>query len=206
MNQQQKYESVVCRFIRGAPQALYDIGVGPKTEWRTLARKYPAMRVFGCEPHPAQYAKLLGAKFPGPLANVAIGEAEGVVTLHYATHDPKVASLFAVPYTNASCEVKVWSLDRFDANMGEPDRILLWLDIEGSELSALRSGPRLLASGRVRWINVEERRDGHCPAAGWCDPKELRAFLADRGYVRAADYNRHPTHQDAIYVHKDEKP
>ena len=205
MNQQQKYESVICRFIRGAPESLYDIGVGPKTEWRTLGRKYPRMRVFGCEPHPIQYAKLLQAEFPGPLAQVAIGEQEGVATMHYATHDLKVASLFPVPYANATCEVEVWSLDRFDVNMGAPERILLWLDIEGSELSALRSGPRLLASGRVRWINLEERRGGHCPADGWCDPKVLHAFLTDHGYLRVADYNRHPTHQDAIYVHREEK-
>ncbi|QDU76874.1 hypothetical protein Pan97_39310 [Bremerella volcania] len=203
MNQQQ-YESVICRFIHGVPGALYDIGVGPKTEWRTLSRKYSAMHVFGCEPHPVQHEKLLDADFPGPLARVAIGENEGAATLHVPTHDLKCCSLLPVPYANATCQVEVWTLDRFDVNMGEQERILLWLDIEGSELSALRSGRRLLASGRVRWINLEERRGGHCPATDWCDPKALDAFLTKQGYVRVADYNRHSTHQDAIYVHKDE--
>jgi FkbM family methyltransferase len=206
VNQQELHESAICRFIRGVPTALYDIGVGTKTEWRTLARKYPAMHVFGCEPHPAQYEKLLKDKFPGPLAKVAIGENEGIATLHVPTHDLKCCSLLPVPYANATEQVKVWTLDRFDVNMGQPDRILLWIDIEGSELSAFRSGRRLLASGRVRWINLEERRDGHRPAAGWCDPKELHALLTSHHYIRVADYNRHPTHQDAIYVHKDEPP
>jgi hypothetical protein len=45
-----------------------------------------------------------------------------------------------------------------------------------------------------------------CPASGWCDPRDLHAFLADHGYVRIADYNRHPTHQDVIYVHHGERP
>jgi len=205
MNQQQ-HEAVVCRFIRGVPGAFYDIGVGPKSEWQTLCHKYPTMPVFGCEPHPDQYQKLLGAKFPGPLAKVAIGETEGVATLHVPTHDLKCCSLLPVPYADTTYEVEIWSLDQFDVNMGEPDRILLWLDIEGSELSALRSGRRLLASGRVRWINLEERRNGHCPASGWCDPKDLDTFLTDLGFVRVTAYNRHPTHQDAIYVHQDEKP
>lgn len=200
------YESVVCRFVRGgAPGALYDLGVGPKTEWRTLSRKYPTMRCFGCEPLPSQYEQLIQAGFPGPLAQVAIGDREGTQLLHYSPTDVKVASLFPVPYAAATCEVKVWTLDRFDENMGQPDRILLWMDIEGSELAALRGGPRLLASGRVRWINLEERRNGHQPAEGWCDPKELHAYLTGSGFVRVADYNRHPTHQDAIYVLKDER-
>lgn len=200
MTPQELHESTICRFIRGTPGALYDIGVGPKSEWRTLGRRYPKMRVCGCEPHPAQFESLLRAKFPGPLAQVAIGEAEGTATLHHATHDPKVSSLFSVGYANATCEVRVWTLDRFDEAVGRPDRILLWLDIEGSELSALRSGPRLLGSGRVHWINLEERRSGHCPASGWTDPAELHTFLVAQGFRRAAAYNRHPTHQDAIYV------
>jgi len=205
MSKQSHYEGIICRFIRGAPSALYDIGVGPKTEWQTLGRKYPAMRVFGCEPHPEQHETILKKGFPGPLARVAIGQNEGPATLHVPTRDLKCCSLLSVPYADDVCEVEVWSLDRFDTNMGAPDRILLWLDIEGTELSALHSGARLLASGRVRWINLEERRNGDRPTADWCDPQELRAFLADNGYVRVADYNRHTTHQDAIYVHKDER-
>ena len=64
--------------------------------------------------------------------------------------------------------------------------------------------PKLLASGRVRWINLEERRNGHRPAPGWCDPQKLQTFLTDHGFLRIADYNRHATHQDVIYVHKEE--
>lgn len=64
---------------------MYDIGVGPKSEWRTLGQKYPAMKVFGCEPHPGQYKKLLTSNFPGPLANVAIGMSDGKATLHMST-------------------------------------------------------------------------------------------------------------------------
>jgi FkbM family methyltransferase len=206
MNIQARNETYISRFIRGTPDAMYDIGVGPKSEWRTLGAKFPAMRIYGCEPEPKQHAKLLNAKFPGPLAQVAIGETAGVATLHVPTHNAMCGSLFPVPYANATCEVEVWTLDYFDEQNCLPARILLWLDIEGSELAALRSGRHLLASGRVRWINLEERRAGHRPAEGWCDPGELHAFLIENGYQRVAEYNRHATHQDVIYVHKDEKP
>ena len=206
MNRYAKHEAVICRFIRGEPDAMYDIGVGPKTEWQTLPKKYPDMRVFGCEPHPLQYERLLKAGFPGPLAAVAISEHEGPATLYDVEGDEKCASLLPLARSTRQFPIQVWSLDRFDENMGRPGRILLWMDIEGSELSALRSGPRLLASGRVRWINIEERRDGHCPAPGWCKPGEVDGFLKSHGYVRRLVYNRHPTHQDVIYIHKDERP
>lgn len=205
MNQQQLHESVITKFIRGKPNTLYDIGVGPKSEWRTLQNHYPQLRVFGCEPHPDTFESVLRSGFPGPLANVAIGEAEGETQLFDVADDPKRASLLPIADGVSQHSVKVWTLDRFDLQMGSPQRILLWMDIEGSELSALRSGARLLASGRVRWINLEERRNGDRPATDWADPAELHALLTSFDFVRVADYNRHPTHQDAIYVHRKER-
>ena len=55
----------LCRFSRGAPGALYDSGVGPKSERRKRAAVYPHMQVCGCEPHPVQYEVLRKAKVPG---------------------------------------------------------------------------------------------------------------------------------------------
>jgi FkbM family methyltransferase len=155
MNIQALNETYISRFIRGTPDAMYDIGVGMKTEWQTLAAKFPAMRIYGCEPQPVQHAQLVKAKFPGPLAQVAIGEIEGTTTLHVPTHDLKCCSLFPVTYANKTCEVKVWTLDRFDEQMGQPNRILLWIDIEGSELAAFRSAasspPSMSSQSRMRW-------------------------------------------------------
>jgi FkbM family methyltransferase len=202
VNTQEQHEAMISKFIRGAPQALYDIGVGLKSEWRTLRKLYPQLKVFGCEPHPATYQSLLRDGFPGALAKVAIGEAEGKATLFDIAADAKRASLLPLAESERQIPTDVWTLDR---EMGRQDRILLWMDIEGSELPALRGGTELLESGRVRWINLEERRNGDCPASGWTDPAELHAFLTSHGFVRDADYNRHPTHQDAIYVHREEQ-
>ncbi len=205
MNTQELHEAMIAKFIRGAPLALYDIGVGLKSEWRTLRKLYPQLKVFGCEPHPATYQSLLRDGFPGTLAKVAIGEEAGQATLFDIAGDAKRASLLPLGDSERQIPTDVWTLDRFDREMGRQDRILLWMDIEGSELAALRGGTELLDSGRVRWINLEERRNGDCPAAGWTDPAELHLFLTSHGFVRAADYNRHPTHQDAIYVHQEEQ-
>jgi len=200
---QRANERYIARFVaRGrGPLAMYDIGVGPKTEWATLGAVWPGMRLFGCEPHPGQYEFLIRNGWPGVLANVAIGQPEGIRRLH--THPTQMCSSLVVPRGGDTVDVKVWSLDRFDQQMGRPGRILLWMDIEGGELEALASGPELLSSGRVRWINIEERKPGRVPE-GWPDPKEIHGLLDGYGYRREKAYNHHPTHHDVIYRHKDE--
>lgn len=196
-------ESYISRFVVGKPVAMYDIGVGPKTEYLTLHRIYPKMKIFGCEPDPQQFNEL-ATVFPGKLLQVAIGEKEGFSTLHVPTNDRKCCSVYDIPYANEKISVDVITLDAFDAIAGKPDKILLWIDIEGAELSAFRSAPELFASKRIRWINLEERREGHLPGGGWCNPHDTHKFLSDNGYVRASAYNKHVTHQDVIYIHRDE--
>lgn len=204
ISRQRKFEQVVKRFIVGSPDAMYDIGVGPKSEWKTLSSCFPSMRVFGCEPHPRTRATILERGFPGPLWPVAVGEESSQAILHEPSNNIGGSSLWRLPDAICTYQVDMWSLDRFDTAAGQPDRILLWLDIEGSELAALRSGPKVMTSGRVRWINLEERRHGDLPAEGWTRPAELDACLRDLGYVRVHAYNHHSTHQDAIYVHNSE--
>ncbi|MEZ6099349.1 MAG: FkbM family methyltransferase [Pirellulaceae bacterium] len=204
MNLQARNEAVIARHIRGAPGVLYDLGVGPKSEWRTLKKIFPELKVFGCEPHPETHKWLLEQGFPGTLLPVAIGDEAGTVTLYDIEGDAKRASLFPLAERTREFTTDVWTLDQFDEAFGKPDRIVLWMDIEGREKHAVLGGQKLLSSGRVRWINLEERRGGDCPAVGWTDPAELLELLAQFGFVRTAAYNRYKTHQDAIYVHRRE--
>jgi FkbM family methyltransferase len=196
------HETAIAKWIKVAPQTMYDIGVGPKSEYLELAKVYPKMKIYGCEPHPVLY-QALQKKFRWPLLEVAIGSARSA-TLHAASNDIKVSSLHKASYANQQFDVEVMTLDEFDRNFSCPDGILLWMDIEGSELDALQSGPELLRSGRVRWLNLEERMPGQKAIPGWCDPRDILDLLTSYGYVRACDYNRHTTHQDVIYRHETE--
>lgn len=198
---QRNNERFIAAYVRGRPGALYDLGVGPKTEWQTLRDQWPGLQMFGAEPFPPTYIDLQ-PRFTGPLWPVAIadpGEFGRVVELRGDPDDAKTASILRQPH-KLNVQVPVWTLDEFDAAAGKPDRILLWMDIEGCELSALRSGPELLASRRVKWINLEERRSPTRVAPGWPTAVEIRDFIVAAGYVRKRAYNHHPTHQDAIYV------
>jgi FkbM family methyltransferase len=195
-------EAYISKFIKAAPTALYDIGVGPKTEWKALSKVYKKLKLFGCEPDPLIYNRLLhnGYFDKTNLFPVAISDTP-TATLH-VHEDGKSSSLFAID--GKSIEVRCWTLDEFDRRAGHQSRILLWMDIEGSELTALKSGPKLLESGRVKFINLEERRNGFKPAEGWCHPDELKAFIESYGFVRVATYNQYVSHHDAIYVHPSE--
>jgi FkbM family methyltransferase len=209
MSQQQQHEQAIVRLIRPGPTkrpaALYDIGVGPKSEWDTLARHYPDMKIVGCEPSPDMRNLVIERGFTGELFPVAIDETAGSRSFTIHPSMP-MASGFIREFANAQrITVETWTLDQFDEAAGFAEDILLWMDIEGMELPALRGGKRLLESGRVKWINLEERR-GAIPCPEWTDPRELHRFLNSVGFSRRCDYNRHPTHQDAIYIHISELP
>lgn len=200
-DKQQIMEMVIARFVTtGAqPLALYDIGVGPKSEANTLKTIFPEMEVFGCEPLIDLYPKEVASGFPGVLLPIGISSQEGVLKINYRDEGKLLdASALAEDLPNSK-EVNVWTLDKFDRFANRPDRVMLWMDIEGMELDALLGAKELLGSGRVKWINLEERREGNVPE-GWPHPKNIATLLEAYGYERALEYNVHLGHQDVIYT------
>lgn len=182
-------ERVITEYIMAPPLAMYDIGVGPGTEARTLKGFYPSMKVYGCEPSPDE-----AVDFPGILhPSVAIGEVDGHGVLYLGGKDSG-QSVLHLPNGRGSVEVEVWTLDTFDHWACKPDRILLWMDIEGSELAALRGGKKLMESGRVLWVNLELCVGGDRPQAS-----EVHQYMESIGYERLREYNHHGSHWDAIY-------
>jgi len=202
MNKQEQQEAVISKYIHGNPPAtMYDIGVGNKSEWKTLGAIYPEMKIYGCEPL-AEYIPELD-DFNHPLFRFAITGSTGYRTIYFDPSDMKTASLTKCKSAKMKKQVQTITLDQFDQIQEKPKRILLWMDIEGSELIALKSGRELLESHRVRWINLEVRRAGF-ERAGWCSAKEINDFLEGFGYKKVTEYNRHHEHMDVIYVNRGE--
>jgi len=201
-SQQAEQESFICRFIKRDPHTMMDIGVGPKTECLTLKEHYPNMQLIGVEP----LAFLMPDKesFPGELFEYAISGSPVPKKIFYNPDRLLNASLIPDATHTQSKYVPSMRLDELDKVCEHPKRILLWLDIEGSELKVLKSGVNLLKSNRVRWINLEERRPGH-EKPGWCTSEEVRKYLRDLGYIRLKEYNKHKTHQDVLYLNQHEK-
>lgn len=207
---QQYYERYICRYIHGSPDLLLDVGVGPKTEWRVLQHQYPQMDMLGLEPHPVTFAQLW-AGFPGTLYPLAAWDEEATLTLHHNPQNVGASSVnrsFQMPGAT-SYQVTAQPLDaiyaRFCQEQGRQyRRILLWMDVEGAETRVLRGAQQLLASGAVRWANLEELRPGVPVPAGWADPRENTRLLAAAGLDRLREYNVHAKHHDVIYRHREE--
>jgi FkbM family methyltransferase len=189
-------ELMVTKFAPNA-KTLYDIGVGPKSEWKSIPKKIPGIKLCGCEPHPELHKELL-KEFPGGLLPIAIGNERGTLTL-YVHKDEKQSSMFDVG-SSEPFKVEMWTLDEFDEFFMFPEDIILWMDIEGSELRALQGADRLLSSGRVTAINLEVRDNPK--AEGWPTADEIEIHLNKYQYVIQRKYNNQTTHYDVIYTKK----
>ena len=175
----------------GPPSAMYDLGVGPYAEFQTLKEIWPDMQVFACEPDPYEFLQALPLveAIGGKLVRVAIvGRDKSGLDVDFHTCDPGQGggSLHDLG-SNGRGIIRTlgWSLDDFDiwaisqSNIIH-DRILLWADIEGSELEMLRGGQELLRSGRVHWINLETR--DHDDRPNRPTTLDITKFLHDFGY------------------------
>jgi FkbM family methyltransferase len=202
-------EQVICKFIpsNNPPKVLLDVGVGPKTEYLTLSEAYPDMLIVGLEPLPSCFNNLI-SKFPGILLPYAAWHQETSLELYPNTNNPEATSVFpSEAGEKQALTVYTRTLDSIDRYLGYPDRILMWMDIEGAELMALKGARELLSSGRVRWINLEARDQWNRVNA--CTKVELDNFLAQFGYQEKLQYNHHNRespygHRDVIYLHENQ--
>ena len=198
MNKQEIQEAYISRFIKTPPATLFNIGVGPKSEYLTLKGLYPEMEVFGCEPLLEKYEGLK-ERFNGKIFGVGISDKPGTALISYNVGSMMGATMVGKRKGDKMVSIATITLDELDDACGNPERVLLWADIEGMEHRMLKSGTKLLASGRVKWINLEEHLDQ--PKA----IKKVDKLLTKYGYSREVAYNKHPNHQDVIYVHESER-
>jgi len=200
-----KLETMICEYIRGVPKAFYDIGVGLKTEWLHIPLKYPDIKVFGCEPCKVTREAVIEKGFKGDnykMFPVGIGAPDQTQAKLRVGHQvgSRDASIHPIPNFAREETIDLITLDQFDKKCGKPESIILWMDIEGYELIALESGPELMKSGRVRWINLEVHINPKAKIASWPDPMEIHDFLNKHGYKMVKQYNNHGTHHDRVYV------
>jgi FkbM family methyltransferase len=201
------FEQEICKFIPSntLPKILIDVGIGLKSEYITLLEKYPEMLSVGLEPCPLIYKKLI-PNFPGLLLPYAAWSEKSYLDLYFSKSNLDAASVFAIG-RDENVKVCARTLDSIDRQLGFPDRILLWMDIEGAELMALQGATKLLESGRIGWINIAVRNK-------WSDNikastrERVHHFLTRFGYREKLQYNHHNRESefwrcDAVYVKED---
>ena len=170
---------LVAECLQWRADLVVQVGVGQHHEEVDVLRKeWPGVLFRGYEPHPAM-KKQLCEEYPGTFLSVAVGDHDGEAVLHFKKQHKDGASLHRSREPGAGHEaiVKLTTLDDlFDTPKHQ--RILLWLDCEGSELDALRGGEEFLK--KVEVVNVE--MTGRPPGAGWCRPLDVNRWLVDHGF------------------------
>ncbi len=156
------------KHVKTTPRTLFNIGVGPKPHWecKEFKKLWPKIRIVGLEPNVDTFKDRL-TDYPGELYPWAVWSTSCIKAIKAVIRFPGRSSLlnphnewegkpnFEVGKTCKKTLVSCITLDQLDKALNYPKDIFLWMDIEGSELEALKGGHNLLRSGRVKWIDME---------------------------------------------------
>jgi len=192
------------------PKTLVMAGVGiSSNEGIAFKEMWPKSELIGIEPNPHS-CQGIRETWPGALFERALSTTDNqLVDLHFS-HSWKNGSSLIQPEAKPGSRshtvpVKTMTLDSlipFSKKVQkDKDRTYaLWLDVEGSELSALKGGVELLKQTGA--INIE--LTGRPRSPGWVSPMEVHSFLSSNGFVQVYIHTIRTVRGqfDAIYVHE----
>ncbi len=189
---------------------VLDCGANTGQMARGYRNAYPTAEIFSFEPVSSVFEQLretcdnVGAH---PVKK-AVGDHDGQAMINL-TASPEANSLLDFQEGNPCAKwtrvvgresIEVCTLDRWcDENEIDPRRIdIVKLDVQGSELAALRGATKVLEAARLVYLEVSfVPMYLDCPLFG-----DIDTFLTSRGYRRHAVYpSDQPRHWgDALYV------
>ena len=185
-------------YLNKVPSWLILGGPADGDEAQTAVKIYPELRVVGIEPVEAYRHWQLENGWPcgAPLLAGALTDSDSppLVSLYQPASNPRAASLM-VERGGVVCQVSSVTIDQLDRLWGPFSDVLLWLDIEGYEVEALRGARELFKRQAVMAVNVEviQRRAQATNA--------LEAFFAEYNFRLAARWNqRDDQFHDRVYV------
>ncbi len=195
-------------FLRAKAPRWFILG-GPADgcEAQEAAKLWPGIKVIGVEPNPEAFSfQLANGWRPGwSLLRSALSDVTGervevvreVGKLRNASASPD-----SVEGNRGNVDVRyevvpTITLDSMYNMFGPFEDAVVWLDIEGSELRAVRGGANLLASRRVLLWNVE-MLSRHTELM-----TEIPRMMATAGYVAVAEWNHSDACRDRIFLRDD---
>lgn len=177
-----------------------DVGVGrPNTEAWSREKDFT---IIGFEPSMNRYNSCKGV-YPGKLLNAVVSDRDGEISCW--EHSKRGVKLFVdeddIIFKNFK-RVKKKAIKLDSLEWRGFDEIHIWADIEGAELLMLRGATEMLLSGKVKWINLEIRKNAL--AKGWATAKQIYRFLDKYGFKPKILFNQLPKrkHRDVIFMPK----
>lgn len=164
------------------------LDIGANLGWYSLllAKRFPSARIHAYEPEPQNHALLLENVRRNSCANVTVHQVAVSATSgeqqFYPHADKNLGRHSLLPINDLPpITVRTVRLDDHLATLGiAPEEVdLVKIDIEGYELPALRSAPRLLAA---RPLILAEYAPKYMRQGG-LDPADYLRLLTDAGFV-----------------------
>jgi len=181
------------------PDLIIQVGIGYNhEEVAVLTMEWPDCQWIGFEPHPdiAQ-----ASNYPGRIYEMAIGSSVDKANLYIKHRHADGSSI--LPFEGdtrlrKTVEVFQTTIDHALKDVELPDNVLLWLDCEGSELTALVGAKKLMKSSRIKMVNVEMTPNK--PSPNWPDPTQVHRRLSAYGFYRQWVHTLRSGQYDAIYA------
>lgn len=190
---------VVFPFLRRPPRRLFLGGPGYGNEGQRFVQEFFGATVFAFEPckECRQFQQENGGNsFLWSVA--ALSDKIGKIDFTVNDKSPQQSS-FVRDTPGRKKEVMSLTLDYVHKQLASMDLTndVLWLDIEGAEVLALRGAEKCLTNGAFQLINLEvipeERPD---------DVAEIEAIMARHGFELACSWGWMGSKHDRIYVRK----
>ncbi len=196
------------QYVKGQPKTLYNIGVGhePHNEAEAFKQLWPDISIIGLEPDLKVFCDrvkdYVGILYPwglwkeNSICEFSISNVHGWSSL-LQPHKKWVDNTDGRLYFTKGIFISCVTLDHLDKKLGCPPDIFLWMDIEGAELGALEGGRETLASGRIKWIDVEV---SHQPRrVGEPSEQMISDYLGQYNYRKTMRYGNAKTFHNVLY-------
>jgi len=190
---------LVCDRIGYRPDTVVQVGIGLNhEEVNVLKAEWPECRFIGFEAHPG-IASRVRESYPGEVIGEAVSNQVGDACLCEKLRHKDGSSLFQFDAGLSVSNILPVPTTTLDEGLSGGDGlgdVLLWLDCEGSELSALEGAGKFLQ--HVRVINIEMTPNP--PSPTWPSTVEVHNYLESEGFLLQWIHTQRGTQYDAIYV------
>lgn len=171
------------------PELVLDFGACDLRDSLTVAQHCPNTKILAFEPHPNYYQVCLQRNVHPDrieVINSAISDTDGTVKFHIPLGNQGASSMLApnmVPHTTdgrvVTTEVKAIRLDGFFKSRGIDVIDMVWMDVQGAELTCLKGMGEYLKSVKViqTEVGIKAYYQGHTLYP------DIKAYLIDNGFI-----------------------